>query len=167
MSSFRRHYKPGGTFFFTVVTHQRQPIFANEHSIVLLRDAFRREQQRRPFAIEAAIVLPDHLHFLLRLPVGDTDYPGRWRDIKKRVSRQLPLRGQKIWQRRYWEHTIRDERDWCNHLDYIHYNPVKHGYAGSPADWRWSSFLRWVERGVYDRNWGAGDMEHISGFDWD
>ncbi len=156
----------GGVYFFTLVTYQRLPVFSHEPNISILRDAFQLEQQRRPFTIEAAVILPDHLHCIWQLPEHDVDYPGRWREIKKHVTKNVrSYQDEKVWQRRYWEHAIRDERDWRNHMDYIHYNPVKHGYASSAAEWRWSSFSRWVEKGVYRGDWGATEPSHISGFD--
>jgi putative transposase len=119
-----------------------------------------------PFTIDAMVVLPEHLHCLWQMPPGDDDFPNRWRLIKARFSRCVghderisssrQRKGERgIWQRRYWEHAIRDERDYQRHVDYIHYNPVKHGHAGAPHEWPHSSFMRWVERGMYPANWAA------------
>ncbi len=125
-----------------------------------------------PVALEAEVILPDHIHLLCTLPEGDADYPTRLRLIKTAFTRSFLAGGdgaararsriargeQTVWQRRYWEHTIRDERDFQAHLDYIHSNPVKHGLVAAARDWPYSTFLMWVERGVYDPRWGADEM---------
>jgi len=170
MSRYRRVFVPGGTYFFTVVTHGRHPWFADDINISSLRDAFRRVRQSRPLAIHGIVVLPDHLHCIWRLPGGDADYPARWRDIKKAASARIdPIsdarRERRVWQRRYWEHALRDEADWHRHLDYIHYNPVKHGLAARPADWQWSSFKRAVAQGWYEPSWGAREPADIADVD--
>lgn len=162
MSEYIRARQPGGAYFFTVVTHERQPLFADPAVVERLRLAFRRVMAERPFEIDAIAILPDHLHCLWRLPPGDADFSERWRQIKRFVSvgvaAETNRRGEKaVWQRRYWEHLIRDEEDWRRHCDYIHYNPVKHGYVASPADWSHSSFSRAVGRGWYDQEWGGAD----------
>lgn len=166
---YRRHYQPGGCYFFTVVTRQRQPLLIE--NIERLRFAFHRTMTRYPFAIDAIVILSDHLHTLWRLPEGDSDYSRRWMVLKRCFSSALPAAGlsssqtrkreKGIWQRRYWEHTIRDDADWARHMDYIHYNPVKHGYADSPAAWPYSSFSRCVERGVYVPEWGRLEPEGL------
>jgi len=156
MSNFRRATTTGATYFFTVVTSKRQRIFDSEENVAVLREAFRKAREQRPFNITAAVVLPDHLHCLMRLPAGDANFPARWREIKKAVT--IAVAGKvhgEIWQRRYWEHLIRDENDYHRHLDYIHYNPVKHGLVAAPRLWRWTSFHQWVDSGFYDLDWGA------------
>jgi len=131
-------------------------------------------QQRYPFTIEAAVVLPDHLHCLWTLPAGDDDFSTRWRQIKAGFSRALPRgeprslsrqrQGERgVWQRRFWEHRVRDERDFEQHADYIHFNPVKHGLVERPVDWPYSSLHRWVRSGALPRDWGTGGI----GFDLD
>ena len=160
---YRRCYQPGGHYFFTVVTEQRQPLLI-EH-IDRLRTAFHHGMERYPFTIEAIVVLPDHLHTLWRLPDGDADFSTRWMVIKRKFSAglkpgitnasKLHKREKGIWQRRFWEHHIRDEQDWQAHIDYIHYNPVKHGYCATPAEWPYSSFQRSVQQGLYNANWGT------------
>jgi putative transposase len=122
-----------------------------------------------PFTVNAIVLLPDHLHAMWTLPPGDTAYPARWGWIKKEFSREwLTLGGRElpvshasaqegrrgVWQPRYWEHTLEDEDDFEHHFDYIHFNPVKHGYVTHPAAWRWSSFHRWANAGVYSHRWG-------------
>jgi putative transposase len=165
---YRRATTPGATYFFTVVTNQRQPIFQHLETIELLRQAFRTVKQKHPFSLDAIVVLPDHLHCIWTLPSGDADFSTRWRLIKGEFSRRCPeqyrqqrslsrLRKgeQAIWQRRFWEHQIRDEVDFDRHVDYIHYNPVKHGLVAAPRDWAYSSFHRAVQRGYCQADWGA------------
>jgi len=161
-------FAPGGVFFFTVVTHERRPILQGRDVLGCLREAIEWTRRRRPFAIDAIIVLPDHLHCIWSMPPQSADFTTRWRTIKGRFTRgflrirpPLPVtsesrfkRGeQSVWQRRFWEHLIRDERDYANHMDYIHFNPVKHGYVRCPHQWPYSSFHRWVREGVYRSDW--------------
>ena len=160
---YRRNYQPGGTYFFTVNLQDRNKSLLVEH-IDLLREAVRWVKMHKPFYIDAWVVLPDHMHAVLTLPKGDSDYSGRWREIKKRFSKGLAKnehlslarvnkneRG--IWQRRFWEHTIVDERDYWQHVNYVHFNPFKHGLVERVADWPYSSFHKAVESGIYSRNW--------------
>ncbi len=171
MSDYRRIYIPGGHYFFTVITWRRRPVFANEQNIQILRTALGQIRSEKPFAIDAIVILPDHLHCLFRLPENDADFSGRWREIKKYVARRagqkINHRGEyNIWQRRFWEHSVRNENDWRRHMDYIHYNPVKHGLAQSPAQWPYSSFKTAVGKGWYPYNWGQNDIpESIKGMD--
>jgi len=168
---FRRHYQSGGCYFFTVVTQDRQPILARPENIKRLRNAFIHIKNKRPFTIEAIVVLPDHLHAIWRLLDGDADFSTRWRTIKHDfsialqdgvVSPSQQRKGEKgIWQRRFWEHAIRNETDWCRHIDYIHFNPVKHGYVTSPSTWPYSSFLRAVEKGWYPPDWGQQEPDSV------
>ena len=172
MSNYRRVYLPGGTYFFTVVTLDRVPVFINEDRVEALRKAFRKVMAVRPFGIDAMVVLPEHLHCILRLPEGDADYSSRWREIKKAASRQIGMdtnaRNERmVWQRRFWEHAIRDEEDWRRHVDYIHYNPVKHGLVSSPGEWAWSSFGNAVSKGWYEETWGANEPITIVGMDYE
>lgn len=172
MSDYRRAMIPGGVFFFTVVTHERVSIFTTDARVNKLREAFRKVKRSRPFAIDAMVVLPDHLHCIWRLPEGDSDYSGRWREIKKAASRAIAPRSdgrheRRVWQRRFWEHAIRDEEDWRRHVEYIHYNPVKHGLVARPGDWLWSSFARRVARGWHDTSWGEAEPANISGLDFE
>ena len=150
---YRRDLTPGGTYFFTVVTAERRPLLADPAAVELLRGAFRMVMRQFPFRIEAIVVLSDHLHTLWTLPEGDANYPVRWNRIKGRFTAGLPAalrpepsgarkrRGeQAVWQRRYWEHRIRDEADFERHVSYIHWNPVKHGLVQEPGEWPWSSY---------------------------
>jgi len=175
MANYRRNFPPGGSYFFTVNLADRRRALLTNH-IDLLRAAFRQVRGRHPFAVEAAVILPDHLHAIWTLPDGDADFATRWRLIKCGFSRALPRaerlsaspaekdeRG--IWQRRYWEHTLRDEDDFVRHLDYIHFNPVKHGHAVRVRDWPFSSFHRRVRLGAYPIDWAGvpGDETRLFG----
>ncbi|NJL38970.1 MAG: transposase [Leptolyngbyaceae cyanobacterium SM1_4_3] len=174
---YRRAKTAGATYFFTVVTYQRQRLFHQPEMVDLLRSAFRTVKARFPFAIDAIVVLPDHLHCLWTLPEGDADFSKRWRLIKSEFSRHCPdvykqqrsasrldKGEQAIWQRRFWEHQIRDERDFAQHVDYVHYNPVGHRLVMAPRDWVYSSFHRYVQDGWYSLDWGAeGKVEFEDG----
>jgi len=165
MVRYRRKRIAGGSYFFTVTLGDRKSRFLTDH-IDRLRTAFRATQRRRPFVIDAIVILPEHLHAIWTLPQGDADYSDRWRAIKCRFTGELRNNGQAIprrtngeyavWQRRFWEHTLRDERDLKRHVEYIHYNPVKHGYVSAVADWPYSSFHRYVQQGLLPEDW-AGD----------
>ncbi|WP_029890554.1 REP-associated tyrosine transposase [Polycyclovorans algicola] len=165
MPQYTRATVPGGTFFFTVVLLDRQSQWLTTH-IDALRDAFRSVRARHPFSVDAIVVLPDHFHSVWTLPPGDADFSTRMRQIKSPFSRSLPNTEQRsasqtaraergIWQRRYWEHVIRDADDLRNHVDYIHYNPVKHGHVRQVSDWPYSSFHRYVKMGIYPPEWGG------------
>ncbi len=174
MVLYRRSRIQGGTFFFTVTLAERRSRMLVEYTD-LLREAFRVVRRERPFRIEAMVVLPDHLHTIWTLPQDDNDYPGRWRAIKGRFTRAARKRGVPLipnakgeyglWARRYWEHTIRDDSDLQTHVDYIHYNPVKHGLVKRVADWPFSSFHRYVRLGWLGRDWAAApSTEDVDGF---
>ncbi|WP_427854545.1 REP-associated tyrosine transposase [Halomonas dongshanensis] len=156
MATYRRALIPGGTYFFTVVTHQRLPFLAHAPNVHALGRALRRVRSTRPFSMDAFVILPDHLHCIWTLPKEDADYSSRWRDIKKFASREFdrPVGVTQVWQPGFWEHVIRNETDWRRHMDYIHFNPVKHGYTTDPSNWPWSSFPQCVRRGWYEENWG-------------
>ena len=172
MSRYRRAHVPGGAFFFTVAIAGRSSDALVRH-IGLLRSAYAAVQKERPFETIAICVLPDHLHAIWSLPADDPDFAIRWNIIKGNFSRRLPAsqsrsmskiarREKGIWQRRYWEHAIRDDTDMARHVDYIHFNPVKHGLVSRVADWPHSSFHRYVERGTLPTDWG-GDVRDIAG----
>jgi putative transposase len=158
---YPRFQNPGGCYFFTVVTEARRPLLIDH--IADLRRAVQITQRRHPFEIDAIVVLPDHLHTIWRLPEDDNDPSKRWRVLKRLFSSALPAfprsasmqrkRESGVWQRRFWSRGIRNESDWRRHLEYIHYNPVKHGYCASPADWPYSSFARMVAAGFYPADW--------------
>ena len=169
MPNYRRRFVPGGSYFFTVKTAGNAPLFADEAARSRLGTLFREAQRRWPFEMPAVILLPDHLHAIWTLPSGDDRYPARWGWIKKEFTKAYLAAGgaerrrsasrrragrRGVWQRRYWEHTLRDEVDFERHADYIHWNPVKHGHAVKPWDWEPSSFRRWVAAGHYEPDWG-------------
>ena len=166
MPDYRRNRVPGGTYFFTVNLLDRNSELLVTH-IDALRNAVRDVRQRSPFHIDAWVVLPEHMHCIWTLPPNDDDYSGRWRAVKKAFSKAMPPterrsptrqhRGERgIWQRRFWEHTIGDDVDYASHMDYVHFNPVKHGLAKHAGDWPFSSFHRAVANGHYPAGWSAG-----------
>ncbi len=163
---YRRTFVPGGTYFFTVVTARRRKLFCDEGTIQLVRQAFHHVNANHPFMVNAMVVLPNHLHCIWTLPATDDDYPTRWRLIKTWVTKHYPprrphdsrhprLREPAVWQARYWEHLIRNEEDYRQHVEYIHYNPVKHGQVRRPWDWPHSSFRQYVQERLYPKEWGA------------
>jgi len=172
MSQYRRVKIKGGTFFFTVALMDRSSnLLVRE--VDLLRSVYATTQKNHPFTTIAICILPDHLHAIWTLPDSDTDYSTRWSVIKNAFSRRVPAapsrstskiakREKGIWQRRFWEHTIRDDEDLIRHIDYIHYNPAKHGLVSRICDWPHSSFHRFVERGELPRDWG-GDICDAAG----
>ena len=166
MIYYRRNFVSGASYFFTANLADRRSSLLVDY-IGELRVAFRYVRERHSFAVDAIVVLPDHLHAIWTLPDGDADFPMRWRLIKSAFSRALPTgekvspsriaKGERgIWQRRYWEHTLRDEQDFERHVDYIHFNPVKHGLVQRVRDWPHSSFSKMVRDGTYPEDW-AGD----------
>lgn len=165
---YRRADVEGGTYFFTVNLAERKRTLLVDHMAVL-RTVMRDVSNRHPFRTDALVVLPDHLHAIWTLPEGDRDFAMRWMLIKagfsrciavgERRNRSRAAKGERgIWQRRYWEHLIRDEQDFARHADYIHFNPVKHGHVARAVDWPHSTFHRHVEAGIYPLAWG-GDVE--------
>ncbi len=168
MSRYRRADTPGGTYFFTVVTYRRREILTIPESRAILREVLNTVKQRHPFTIDAWVLLPDHLHSIWTLPAGDKDYAKRWGMIKSGFSKQaknlfhreewmnetkIKRRESTIWQRRYWEHQIRNEDDYRKHMDYLHINPVKHGLVKRVVDWPYSTFHRYTKLGVYPDDW--------------
>jgi putative transposase len=170
MPNYKRVYIPGGTFFFTVVTYDRRPILTDPISRRLLRQSWLLEKRCRPFDLEAICLMPDYIHFIFRLPEQDSDYSTRISGMKARFTKsflenkngyngmyitKLGKGERTVWQHRFWEHMIRDEDDFRRHVDYIHYNPVKHGLVSNVKDWPWSSFHRYVRDGIYTSDWGS------------
>jgi putative transposase len=164
---YRRATAAGGSYFFTVNLADRSDDTLVRH-IDVLRTVMQQVKQAHPFSIVAMVVLPEHLHAIWRLPPGDADYPLRWSLIKSGFSRRIAKgenvrasrqakRERGIWQRRYWEHQIRDEDDLARHVDYIHYNPVKHGWVARVVDWPHSTFHEFVKRGMVSPDWGVDD----------
>ncbi|MBV9565784.1 MAG: transposase [Bradyrhizobium sp.] len=162
---------PRRDLFFTVTLADRRSEILVGH-VDALRSAFRVARKERPFALEAIVILPDHLHTVMTLPVGDSDFPGRWRRIKGHFSSALIKSGANLkrapngdlalWQRRFWEYTITDEQDFAQHVDYIHFNPVKHGFVQRVCQWPYSSFGRFVREGLLPEDW-AGDLGELRG----
>ncbi len=168
MPEYRRAFQPGGTFFFTLVTEGRAPIFAEAMARRQLHQAISTCRAIRPFTMEAVVLLPDHLHLILRLAEGDANFSRHISAVKShftrlylgggglerpRSSSRLRQRSRGVWQRRFWEHLIRDDVDLDAHMDYIHYNPVKHGLASCPHAWSHSTFIRHVQLRKYDADW--------------
>ncbi len=172
MPDYRRWYVPGGTYFFTAVTQGRRPILCGDLARQCLHEAIEVVRKKRPIELLAIVLLPDHIHTIWTLPRGDVAYPVRWKRIKEEFtvaylaaggkesppSRSRLRHGERgIWQRRYWEHTVRDEDDLKRCVDYVHWNPKKHGHVANVRDWPWSSFHRYVESAEYALDWGADD----------
>jgi putative transposase len=170
MPKWRRAHVPGGSFFFTLVTDCRARFLTGIPARPILGSIIRRCQMKWPFTINAFVLLPDHLHTIWSLPPGDDRYSTRWGWIKKEFTKswlalggceQEQTEGRKrdrrrgVWQPKFWEHTLEDEEDFERHFDYVHYNPVKHGYVRCPREWPWSSFHRWVQQGVYPEHWAC------------
>ncbi len=172
MPDYRRWYVPGGTYFFTLVTFDRLGLLASDLARPLLRDAIDEVRAEMPFRIVAWVLLPDHLHTVWTLPHGDSEYSERWKRVKGTFSKSYLARGGKegvrnrsrrrrreaaVWQRRFWEHSVEDEDDLLDCVDYVHWNPVKHGLVRRVRDWPWSTFHRFVEAGHYTADWGHAD----------
>jgi putative transposase len=168
MPDYLRWYQEGGTYFFTVKTYKNQSLFSDETARQYLHQAINEVRSEKPFEIPAIVLLPDHLHCIWSLPEQDRDFSYRWGRIKKRFTslwlnhngKSLPVSAQRhnrnergVWQRRFWEHLIRDRDDFAHHMDYIHYNPLKHGYVECPHRWPYSSFHRWIKQGAYREDW--------------
>jgi putative transposase len=178
MSRYRRALT-GSTFFFTLVAYRRRPILCDDVILRALRDAILAVRSRRPFAIDAWVQLPDHLHCIWTLPQDDTNFSQRWSEIKHHVSyacrdkydsptlsrRMTRQRLTTIWQPRFWEHQIRDDRDFSQHADYIHINPVRHGHVTHASMWPHSSFAQYVRNGIYPPDW-CGPIDE-SGLCWE
>jgi putative transposase len=172
---YRRIRVAGASYFFTLVTYRRQSLFREADAVALFQNALQSVQSRYAFTVEAQVILPDHLHAIWTLPDDDFDYATRWRLVKEAFTRafaqshrlleQDPRRRargeQTVWQRRYWEHFIRDERDFVSHVEYIHYNPVRHGLVSAPREWPHSTFSEWVARGSYEASWGSDEMPKL------
>jgi putative transposase len=177
MSNYKRWFVPGGMYFFTLATYARRPILTTEQGRNILRNAILEIRHSRPFNLFATVLLPDHWHMVMSLPVGDSDYATRLKRIKENftqnwrrlglpeanVSQSKRRRGERgIWQPRFWEHTITDETDLEGCVDYIHWNPRKHNLVSRVRDWQWSSFHRFVLAGQYSIDWGGEEPKSIN-----
>jgi putative transposase len=183
MPDYRRVKIKGGTYFLTLVTYNRQKLFFNPNAVQLFYESLNHVRKYHPFSLIAYCILPDHIHLLLRLPDDDSNYSSRISQIKRRYSKSylanypVPDKGSAsrekrkeafIWQRRFWEHYIRDEEDLNRHIDYIHYNPVKHGLVNKVSQWKESSFFKFVQMEIYDLDWGeamkdTGNQKYLYG----
>ncbi|HAU1150665.1 TPA: transposase [Legionella pneumophila] len=162
MVNYRRSFVPGGTFFFTVTLYNRNSTLLVDN-IHLLKSSFRTVKNKHPFPMKAYVILPDHLHMIWQLPIGDADYSLRWKLIKALFSKSINKTGfqlsktkyneYRLWQRRFWEHTITSSDDYENHVNYIHFNPIKHGLVQNLSDWPHSSFHHYMQQGVFSENW--------------
>ena len=171
---YRRVLIPNATYFITVNLQNRKSNLLIQR-IDALRLAFSKVQQRHSFYIDAIVIMPDHWHMIMSLPTNDMDYPKRISLIKSTFSRQIEphetisrsrrdKRERGIWQRRYWEHIILDSQDYEHHVNYIHFNPVKHGYVHKPSDWKYSSIHRFINKGILSKNWAWNDDVKQMGF---
>lgn len=174
--TYRRARTKGASYFFTLNTHQRRKVLTEQPYYSALKESIKEVNRRHPIKIEAFVLLPDHLHCIWTLPEGDADYSIRWNIIKRLVSQKtspfnhgglsqsrIKRRESGLWQRRFWEHQIRDELDWQRHFEYIHWNPIKHGYVTRVMDWPYSSFHRYVAKGIYPQDWGGSSVVDDAG----
>lgn len=174
MPNYRRATIAGGTYFFTITTYRRQPWLTDDDARKALREGITLARRSHPFEIDAWVLLPEHLHCVWTLPPGDANFSVRWAIIKRHVTRSCKARLHRdewmnaskskrrestLWQRRYWEHQIRDEADYRNHIDYIHWNPVKHGHVNKVAQWPYSTFHRYARGGAYPMDWGGESVK--------
>ncbi len=169
MPRYHRFYLPNHPVFITCVTYDRVKLFASRENLDLLWRVVQKTRERHPFNLSAYAILPDHFHWLVELPEEQPNFSTVMQQFKwkftveyRKIHEVEP--GFSPWQKRFWDHVIRDERDWENHIDYIHWNPVKHGLVGKPEDWEQSSFREWVKEGYYEDEWGRdGEPDGIKG----
>lgn len=168
MRTYIRDKTKGGCYFLTLCLENRPSSLLTDN-VELFRNAYKVTKQNHSFTLDAMVLMPDHIHLMITLPKDSDNFSVIIASLKSHFSRQINLlnpdlgisssrqkkRESGIWQRRFWEHKIRDEIDFLHHVEYIHYNPVKHGYTGSPKDWQFSTFHRFVEQGIYDKDWGS------------
>jgi putative transposase len=153
--NFRRYYIPGSAVFITQVVQGREPVFRDPENVSLLREILHNVKQLHAFSMLGYVFLPDHFHVVIQ-PNGESNFSDIMRSLKPNFTKEykkliglLPSQSMKFWQKRFWDHVIRDDRDFENHLHYIHFNPVKHGYVTDPRDWKDSSYIEWEKRGLY------------------
>jgi len=153
--NFRRYYIPGSAVFITQVVQDRKPVFCKAKTVLLLREIFQNVQEFHPFKLLAYIFLPDHFHTIIQ-PTGESNFSSIMHSLKPNFTKEYKKilglsssESMNFWQKRFWDHVIRDDRDFENHLHYIHYNPVKHSLVKDPRDWKDSSYLEWETRGLY------------------
>jgi putative transposase len=167
MPNYRRLYLPGQPVFITTVTHKRRQLFDNPNTINLLLTTIDAVKGLHPFEILAYVIMPDHFHFIIKMPDDSPNYSPIIHSIKRNFIRkyqQINVNDDSpIWQARFWDHVIRDDDDLEKHLDYIHWNPVKHGFVTDPIQWKWSTFPKWIEGGFYDECWGKEEIPKTIG----
>ena len=168
--NIRRYYIPDAVYFITSVTKNRERIFENAKNIKLFWDTLCRVKEYYPHELQSYVLLPDHFHFLIR-PI-DCSFSKRFQSLHRNFTlnyKQLYSikTNLQLWQHRFWDHVIRNEKDWQFHLNYIHYNPVKHGYVTRPEEWVNSSFRIWVRRGAYNIGWGHKELEDLEKTDFE
>lgn len=175
MRTYIRDKTKGGCYFLTICLENRQSNLLVEN-VDVFRHAYKINQQNYNFKLDAMVLMPDHIHLMLTLVEDSDNFSIIVASLKSHFSRQINLlsknltvffsrqkkRESGIWQRRFWEHRIRNDVDYKNHVEYIHYNPVKHGCVSAPKDWQFSTFHRFVEQGVYDKDWGSGTLSLIN-----
>ena len=169
--NFRRYYVPNAIVFITNVVHYREPLFANETYLNLFREVLRKTKELHPFNMVAYIFLPDHMHLMIR-PTGTSNFSKIMHSAKSYFThiykKQIGFTGNmKVWQKRFRDHIIRDEQDFEHHINYIHYNPVKHGYVSRPEDWPHSTFASWKAKGSYPDKWGWSLPDSLRDFNVD
>lgn len=180
MPNYLRHYS-GSMYFFTLITFERRKIFCQNDFLSAFRQAIDEVRIICPFTVIAWVQIPDHLHCIIEFEQMGVDIGKFWGAIKRKTTKLCPqyqkdmhelslskvLRNEKgIFHRRFYEHLIRDEKDLINHLNYIHYNPVKHGLVQNVKDWQYSTFHRYVKNGLYDENWGDNvDISNLNNLD--
>jgi putative transposase len=162
--NYRRYYIPDATVFIVGVTKNRIPYFEMKSNIELFQDSLNKTKQKYPFELLALVILPDHFHLLLKQI--DYTFSAIMLSFKKRLTDNFKklnaiTSNYNFWQGRFWDHIIRNDEDFKKHLDYIHYNPVKHGYVSKPEDWEYSIYRKWLERGAYTIGWGYREIAEI------
>ena len=165
--NFRRYYIPGSAMFITQVVQDREPVFRYPRNVNLLREILRNVKELHPFVMLGYVLLHDHFHLIIQ-PTGDRNFSDIMHSVKSNFTREYKKllglsssESMKFWQKRFWDHVIRDDRDFENHLHYIHYNPVEHGYVNDPRNWQDSSHLEWEKRGLYPSTFGWQEPNNI------
>lgn len=158
MPDFHRFYIPNSIIFITSVTENRRPYLKESEDIKIFWEVLNTSKKIHPFSLLAYVILPDHFHFLISLPEPSDNFSTVVHSIKRNFTIEYKkchsiTTSLKLWQSRFWDHVIRNQEDLSIHFDYIHWNPVKHGYVSEPNSWIQSSYLDWVDRGYYEKNW--------------
>jgi putative transposase len=169
----RRYYIPGTAVFITQVVQDREPIFRDENRVKPLREILHNVKVIHPFSMLAYIFLPEHFHLIIQ-PTGKVNFSEIMHSLKPNFTKEYkkllglsPSQSMKFWQKRFWDHVIRDDRDFENHIHYIHYNPVKHGYSQDPRSWKDSSYMEWEKRGLYPTPFSWEEPKEIKWSDYE